>query len=1023
MKRRGLRRSIVTMLASVLAPCMAVVSGTGAFAATGDLIASGNTGDCTYRIEEKDTFSYTFEVTGSGAMGDYTTTGDYRKTTAPWESVLQRIKIVEAKDGVTTIGRNAFSAGLNGCYVEEVKLADSVTSVNNGAFYQQCRLKYIHFGEGLTRIGEEAFYNNGATKLHLPTSLKTIDDRAFAASNVKSLEIPDSVTTLGVSAFRESPELTTVVIGNGVKRIRSYTFYNCKNLTSVVIPASVTEIDEKAFLGCDNIQHLYYGGSSEQLGAMTIGGDNGTLTTRYLSYGMNGVLKLNNDKPVAGKKLTVQFSNDDITFDMETPTIQWQKSWDGSTNWTDLTGTVNPTTGENYYEVQKSDENYYIRAVVSKAGFKDSITTASVKVLDGIHLSAFSDEKLRECLKPYDVDGNEQLTVGEIVRISTLDISNKGIQSLNGIKYLSDLEHLYAHGNDISYYTDLSDLVYLENLDLADNNNLSGLNISGCRNLRTLEVENTKIKSLNLSDCPYLKSLHIYGTYIGKISIRSNPCLQDAALYGEKNDQSSFGFTIYKSDQGELRLSGETPLVATINEANFPSELFRKMIRDQRIDWDQDGVLSMAEARDVESLFPEDSEDAVTTLKGIEYFPNLTYLSSFNCQIEEVDLSRNTKLKILDLRGNRLKKIDVSMLSDLEELDVSNNTDLLSADVYRNKKLKRFYCWGCRIGMIDVSGNPELQMLSCEENLVGNLNVSQNPKLEELRCSYNPIQSLDLSKNTKLKILSVSGTEIKSLNVTKCPELIQLICSDIGLTKLDVSKNPKLFVLYCEGNKLATLDISASASLRSAFAGKKTEQTNAKTGAKSRYYMSNENSSWILKVDPSTTVNTTAEKTGTWKKDSKGWWYRYSDGTYPKNCWAKIKGKWYHFDAAGYLQTGWLKDGKNWYYLDPKEGFMVTGWLKDGKNWYYLDPGTGIMATGWKKIDGKWYFFSGGAMVTGWKKIDGKWYFFSNGAMVTGWKKIGGKWYFFSNGAMVTGTKTISGKTYHFDEEGVCLDS
>ena len=369
---------------------------------------------------------------------------------------------------------------------------------------------------------------------------------------------------------------------------------------------------------------------------------------------------------------------------------------------------------------------------------------------------------------------------------------------------------------------------HLENLDLADNYNLSGLNISGCRNLRTLEVENTKIKSLNLSDCPYLKSLHIYGTYIGKISIRSNPCLQDAALYGEKNDQSSFGFTIYKSDQGELRLSGETPLVATINEANFPSEFFRKMIRDQRIDWDQDGVLSMAEARDVESLFPEDSEDAVTTLKGIEYFPNLTYLSSFNCRIEEVDLSRNTKLKIL----------------------------------------------------------------------------------------------------------SVSGTEIKSLNVTKCPELIQLICSDIGLTKLDVSKNPKLYVLYCEGNKLTTLDISASASLRSAFAGKKTEQTNAKTGAKSRYYMSNENSSWILKVDPSTTVNTTAEKTGTWKKDSKGWWYRYSDGTYPKNCWAKIKGKWYHFDAAGYWQTGW------------------------------------------KKIGGKWYFFSNGAMVTGTKTISGKTYHF-----------------------------------------------
>ena len=134
---------------------------------------------------------------------------------------------------------------------------------------------------------------------------------------------------------------------------------------------------------------------------------------------------------------------------------------------------------------------------------------------------------------------------------------------------------------------------------------------------------------------------------------------------------------------------------------------------------------------------------------------------------------------------------------------------------------------------------------------------------------------------------------------------------------IDVSGNPKLFVLYCEGNKLTTLDISASASLRSAFAGKKTEQTNAKTGAKSRYYMSNENSSWILKVDPSTTVNTTAEKTGTWKKDSKGWWYRYSDGTYPKNCWAKIKGKWYFF-SNGAMVTGTKTISGKTYHFDEE---------------------------------------------------------------------------------------------------------
>ncbi len=53
---------------------------------------------------------------------------------------------------------------------------------------------------------------------------------------------------------------------------------------------------------------------------------------------------------------------------------------------------------------------------------------------------------------------------------------------------------------------------------------------------------------------------------------------------------------------------------------------------------------------------------------------------------------------------------------------------------------------------------------------------------------------------------------------------------------------------------------------------------------------------------------------GEWKKDRKGWYYSYSDGTYAKSCWKKLGGKWYHFDEKGYMQTGWVKDGGKWYY-------------------------------------------------------------------------------------------------------------
>ena len=86
-----------------------------------------------------------------------------------------------------------------------------------------------------------------------------------------------------------------------------------------------------------------------------------------------------------------------------------------------------------------------------------------------------------------------------------------------------------------------------------------------------------------------------------------------------------------------------------------------------------------------------------------------------------------------------------------------------------------------------------------------------------------------------------------------------------------------------------------------------------------------------------------AKKTG-WIKDSKGYWYKRTDGSYPKNEWEKINGKWYHFDSNGYMQTGWIHLKNKWYFL-KSSGAMATGWIKDENKWYYLLD-DGAMVTG-----------------------------------------------------------------------------
>ena len=144
-----------------------------------------------------------------------------------------------------------------------------------------------------------------------------------------------------------------------------------------------------------------------------------------------------------------------------------------------------------------------------------------------------------------------------------------------------------------------------------------------------------------------------------------------------------------------------------------------------------------------------------------------------------------------------------------------------------------------------------------------------------------------------------------------------------------------------------------------------------------------------------------ARKAGAWKRNGRGWWYRYEDGSYPSGESAVIDGNVYRFDASGYMRTGWVQ----WYYHAAYDA-QASGWLLSGVHWYYLSPQTGVMATGWVKVGATWYYLlpANGAMATGWLKDGGHWYYLNrpSGAMATGWLRIWGTWYHFAdNGQLI----------------------
>ena len=60
-----------------------------------------------------------------------------------------------------------------------------------------------------------------------------------------------------------------------------------------------------------------------------------------------------------------------------------------------------------------------------------------------------------------------------------------------------------------------------------------------------------------------------------------------------------------------------------------------------------------------------------------------------------------------------------------------------------------------------------------------------------------------------------------------------------------------------------------------------------------------------------------------WKQDSKGWWYQYSNGAYPKSTWRQIKGKWYYFNSNGY----WVDNNRH--ETGTIKGIDISEWQGD----------------------------------------------------------------------------------------------
>ncbi|MEG2239448.1 MAG: hypothetical protein RRX93_08550, partial [Bacteroidales bacterium] len=151
-----------------------------------------------------------------------------------------------------------------------------------------------------------------------------------------------------------------------------------------------------------------------------------------------------------------------------------------------------------------------------------------------------------------------------------------------------------------------------------------------------------------------------------------------------------------------------------------------------------------------------------------------------------------------DFSGNGVTYLDIRLWDKIEKLTGDNNS-LSTLDLSKNTSLRLLNLRYNQLSTLDLSKNTLLKDLNLFTNQLFTIDLSKNTNLEFLDLSYNQLSTLDLSKNTLLQFLYINQNSLSSI---------------LGL---DANIHSKLVSINIRNNKLIPGSFPASLSTKGNF--------------------------------------------------------------------------------------------------------------------------------------------------------------------------------------------------------------
>ena len=347
------------------------------------------------------------------------------------------------------------------------------------------------------------------------------------------------------------------------------------------------------------------------------------------------------------------------------------------------------------------------------------------------------------------------------------------VRSLEGIKNLYNLEHLYVQGHslediDVSGMDKLRILHCQEQLKAIDagstliitdpnrdagvireytwqveSGGLTSLNVEGCDSLFQIYCDHNLLEQLDVTSLDSLKMLRCNNNPIGSngLDVTQNTALNHLDCYNCRLEE----LDVTKNPKLEILYCYET--------------------RDN--EYDDDGSINGTGAT---------RRGKITTL-DLSKNPVLKELRCSNNPLRNLDLSRNPLLEILY----------VNSIDMMTSTGMSGTTNMLQKNLQYTPALKQLSCYNANLDALDVSGNTNLWELICYKNNIKWLSLDNNTALTYLSTGEAQ-EGPDLRNANNPN----GGNPIRRLDVSKLTGLKTLHCAKMQLTDLDLSKNTAL---------------------------------------------------------------------------------------------------------------------------------------------------------------------------------------------------------------------------------------